>query len=103
MEQTRYQELKNNAFTARTKEQWDEAMQAIKEAVKDDVNAANSLRKYCQSIIDKKKQFWAANEAKKAKQPWTAKPKSSYILQDELAAALTEYLKVKTEMLKKQL
>lgn len=79
MKQELYKELKDKAFAAKTEEGWREVMNEIKEAVKDDASAAESLRKYCKSILTKKKEYW---QKQKSKPQWTAKPKTPVFSDD---------------------
>ena len=84
MEQQLYQKLKDDAFQAKTKHEWDIAMQNIKDSVANDEPARQSLRKYCVALLQKKKTYW---EKQKARPQWTAKPKPP-VFSDETQHAI---------------
>lgn len=97
MQTEKYQELKNKAFQAKTKDQWDAVMEEIKEAVADDKNAATALRNYCKQILPKKKEYWAKYPKK---QGFQAAPKMMFSPETDkaigdLARALTKYFEKK--------
>lgn len=101
MEQEKLTELRNKAFQSKTKEEWDIVMNEIKLATENDESARDYLRKYCTSLLEKKKVYWEKYKQQSNKPKFTS-VKNSFIFQDELAHALAEYIKVKTELMKKE-
>lgn len=61
MDRSKYQELKNKAFNAQTEEAWNNVMKVINSETSNDMRARKSLEEYCNSLIDKKKEWWKKN------------------------------------------
>ena len=97
MENSKFKELKDLAFAAKTESEWKQSMETIRQAVVGDTAAADALRKYCQGILPRKKEWWA-KQANKPK--FNAAPKMMFSAETDkaigqLAAVLTKYINMK--------
>lgn len=92
-----FNDLKKEAYATKTNEQYEEWQAKFKEWYS--TTPMNEWEK--EKVSEQIKELHSRKEAffeKQGKHPQIIK--NSFIFQDELAAALTEYIKVKTEMLK---
>ena len=99
------EEIKNyqdKLFQSKSRKEFDSVCLEIKEATENDEQARTTLRNYLTKIKDKKFEYFEKydklNENKR-----TFPIKQSYIFQDNLANALTEYIRVLTIEKKQQL
>lgn len=97
MEQTKFQDLKDKAFGAKSEIEWVQVMQEIKTAVVGDDKAADAIRDYCKKILPKKREWWS-KQSDKPKFNNTPKmllsPDTDKAI-GELARTLTKYLEFK--------
>lgn len=100
MEKEQIQEWQNKAFQAKTKEEWETVLSECKSACDGDEKAYLYLKDYFLKIFPKKKEYFEKYPPKEKKQ---FPIKQSYIFQENLANALTEYIQVLTLEKKKQL
>ena len=100
MDKNLLQEYQNRAFQAKTKEEWKQVLTEAKQACVGDEQAYLYLKNYFLKILPKKKEYFEKYPPKEKK---TFPVKNSFIFQDNLAEALTEYIKVLTLEKKKQL
>lgn len=102
MQKELYQEFCNKLFSSKSRKQWDSVCLEIKQATENDEQARTALRNYLSKIKDKKFQYFEKydklNENKR-----TYPTKITYLLQDELANTLNEFLKLLILEKKKQL
>lgn len=100
MDKNLLQEWQNKAFQAKTKDEWKQVLTECKTACEGDENAYNYLKDYFLKILPKKKEYF---EKYPPKDKRTFPIKQSYIFQDNLANALTEYIRILTIEKKQQL
>lgn len=100
MDKNLLQEWQNKAFQAKTKDEWKQVLTECKQACEGDENAYNYLKDYFLKILPKKKEYF---EKYPPKDKRTFPIKQSYIFQDNLANALTEYIRILTIEKKQQL
>lgn len=100
MQKELLQEYQNRAFQAKTKEEWVSVLTEAKQACVGDENAYIYLKNYFTKILPRKKEYF---EKYPPKEKRTYPTKITYLLQDELANTLNEYLKLLILEKKKQL
>ena len=93
-------DFQNRAFQAKTKDEWTKVLTEAKQACEGDINAYNYLKNYFTKILPKKREYWEKFPPKEKKQ---FPIKSSFIFQENLANALTEYLQLMIIEKKQQL
>ena len=102
MEKEQIKIYQDKLFQSKSRKEFDSVCLEIKEATENDEQARTTLRNYLTKIKDKKFEYFEKydklNENKR-----TFSIKQSYIFQDNLANALTEYIQVLTLEKKKQL
>lgn len=102
MDKEIYQQYCNKLFQSKNRKEWDSVCLEIKQATENDEQARTAFRNYLVKIKDKKFQYFEKydklNENKR-----TFPIKQSYIFQDNLANAITEYIRVLTIEKKQQL
>lgn len=91
MDKNLLQDYQNRAFQAKTKEEWKQVLAEAKEACIGDENAYIYLKNYFTKILGRKKEYW---EKYPPKEKRTYPTKITYLLQDELANTLNEFLKL---------
>ena len=100
MDKNLLQEYQNRAFQAKTKEDWTQILNEAKQACEGDEKAYNYLKDYFLKIWPRKKEYFEKYPPKEKKQ---FPIKNSFIFQDNLANALTEYLQLMIIEKKQQL
>lgn len=100
MQKDEINQWQNKAFQAKTPDEWKQVLTECKTACSGDENAYNYLKDYFLKILPKKKQYWEkyANREKKV-----YPQKITYLLQEDLARTLNEYLTLLIIEKKKQL
>lgn len=91
MDKNLLQEFQNRAFQAKTKEEWKQVLAEAKEACIGDENAYIYLKNYFTKILPRKKEYFEKYPPKEKKQ---FPQKITYLLQDDLAKTLNEFLKL---------
>lgn len=91
MEKDEINQWQNKAFQAKTPDEWKQVLTECKTACSGDENAYNYLKNYFLKLLPTKKQYW---EKYPPKEKRTFPIKQSYIFQDNLANALTEYIRI---------
>lgn len=93
MQKELYQQYCNKLFSSKSRKEWDNICAEIKQATANDEQARIALRNYLIKIKDKKFQYFEKydklNENKRV-----YPQKITYLLQDELANTLNEFLKL---------
>lgn len=102
MDKELYQEYCNKLFSSKSRKEFNNVCAEIKQATENDEQARTALRNYLTKIKDKKFQYFEKydklNENKR-----TYPTKITYLLQDELANTLNNFLKLLILEKKKQL
>ena len=101
MDKNLFKTYQDRLFQTKTRTEWDNICNEIKQATENDEQARTALRNYLVKIKDKKFEYFEKYDKPKEKKQFPIK--SSFIFQDSLAEALTEYIKVLTIEKKKQL
>ena len=100
-------DLKEAFYNSKTPEEWEQLKDHLVEllAKAEDVMDKDFYPKYKEGVVasikkmyDSKVKYW--EKQKQGKPQFT--PKKSYLLQDELAEALTEYIKLQTKLMQIQ-
>lgn len=103
---TPIQQLKDAFYQAKSEQEWNDLKEQLVEilAYAEDVMDAEFYAKYKEGVVNSikkmyefKVKYWKKNSEKKA---YT--PKKTYLLQDDLAAALTKYIELQTKLLEYQ-
>ena len=89
-------ELKQKMYECKTQDSWDEYKGQLLELFKvaESMMDKNFYDKYRQGIVDSIAKIYSYKEKQFNKKQF--QPKVTYLLQDDLAKALTEYIKLKT-------
>lgn len=102
MEKEIYQEYCNKLFQSKNRKEWDSVCAEIKQATENDEQARTVLRNYLVKIKDKKFQYFEKYE-KLNENKRVYPQKITYLLQEDLAKTLNEYLTLLVIEKKKQL
>jgi hypothetical protein len=100
MQKEEINQWQNKAFQAKTREEWIKVLTEAKEACVGDENAYLYLKNYFTKILPKKKEYF---EKYSLKDKRTFPTKVTYLLQEDLAKTLNEYLTLLVIEKKKQL
>lgn len=102
MDKEIYQQYCNKLFQSKNRKEWDSVCLEIKQATENDEQARTAFRNYLVKIKDKKFQYFEKydklNENKRV-----YPQKITYLLQEDLAKTLNEYLTLLVIEKKKQL
>jgi hypothetical protein len=102
MDKEIYQQYCDKLFQTKNREQWDSVCTEIKEATENDEQARTALRNYLSKIKDKKFEYFEKyNKLNENKRVYPQK--ITYLLQEDLAKTLNEYLTLLVIEKKKQL
>ena len=102
MEKEIYQEYCNKLFSSKSRKEFDSVCAEIKIATENDEQARTALRNYLSKIKDKKFQYFEKYE-KLNENKRVYPQKITYLLQEDLAKTLNEYLTLLVIEKKKQL
>lgn len=97
--------LKNKFYQTKTQEEWDNCKVELKELLElaKPMMDSEFYEKYKKGVVDSIAKTYTYKEKYFKKSKFTPQPKVTYLLQDELAQALTEYVKVLTKIKQKEL
>lgn len=100
-------ELKDRFYAAKTMEEWNackEDLKVLLAKIDEPLMTTDFAIKYKKSLVDSIAKMWKYKEPyfNKQQNKKQFQPKVTYLLQDELAQALTEYFKLKTIQLIKE-
>lgn len=103
----RVKNLKDRFYQTKNQEEWDECKKELIPLLDEakTLMTPDFYPKYKQGVVDAIAKMWTFKEKyfQQQGQKKTYQPKVTYLLQDELAQALTEYIKLKTKQLQYEL
>ena len=103
----RVKNLKDRFYATKTQQDWDECKKELIPLLDEakGLMTPDFFPKYKQGVVDAIAKMWTFKEKyfQQQGQKKTYQPKVTYLLQDELAQALTEYIKLKTKQLQYEL
>lgn len=103
----RVKNLKDRFYATKTQQDWDECKNELIPLLDEakGLMTPDFFPKYKQGVVDAIAKMWTFKEKyfQQQGQKKTYQPKVTYLLQDELAQALTEYIKLKTKQLQYEL
>lgn len=100
---TPVKQLKDKFYNAKTMDEWNACKEELKPLlakIDEPLMTTDFATKYKKNLVDAIAKMWQYKEPyfkkQENKKQFIAQPKVSYIFQDDLAKALTNYLKLKT-------